>query len=217
MIARITGTLESVEGLAALVKPGGAGSGLVYEVLVPAYLAARLAGQVGQAVTLQTMDYLEGQGQGSSFIPRLIGFTSVRDRKFFELFTTVKGVGNRKALKALAAEPGLIARAIASRDTKALFELPEIGRRLAETIVAELNGKVEPFLAQSELEALEFKAGARVGGRMGGATEEAVDTLVTLGHTRGDAERLVRAAVSRNGKLETTEEIVAAAFGGQEG
>jgi Holliday junction DNA helicase RuvA len=186
----------------------------VYEVLVPAYLAGRLAGQVGQAVTLQTMDYLEGQGQGSSFIPRLIGFTSVRDRKFFELFTTVKGVGNRKALKALAAEPGQIARAIASRDTKALYELPEIGKRLAETIVAELNGKVEAYLAQSELEALEFKAGARVGGRMGGATEEAVDTLVTLGHTRGDAERLVRAAVSRNGKLETTEEIVAAAFGG---
>lgn len=211
MIARIVGTLESVDGLGALVRPGE--SGFSYEVLLPAYLARRMEAQVGQRITLHTLEYLEGQGQGTSFIPRLIGFASVQDRKFFELFTTVKGVGNRKALRALADEPGLIAQAIAGRDTVALVQLPEIGKRLAETIVAELHGKVEPFLAHAELEAMEVRSG-RFGpsGLTHGATE-AIAALVALGETRADAERMVRQALSRNGILTTSDEIVAAAFG----
>lgn len=61
-------------------------------------------------------------GEGS--LPRLIGFEAARDRQFFELFTTVKGIGNRKALKAMAIEPAAIAALIVAKDAKARPNYP---------------------------------------------------------------------------------------------
>lgn len=142
MIARLSGTLASLDdGSALLDLP----SGIAHEVLIPAYLAQRFERQVGTAVTLHTLEYLESQNQGASFIPRLIGFTSAIEREFFELLTSVKGLGNKRALRAMASEPSFIARAIHERDTRALQRLPEIGPKLAELIVHELKNKVERF------------------------------------------------------------------------
>jgi Holliday junction DNA helicase RuvA len=207
MIARITGVLDSVGGLSAhLALSGGE---VVHEVMVPAYLAPSLLGRVGHSVTFHTLEYLESHNQGASFVPRLIGFERAVDREFFELLTTVKGIGNRKALRALAEEPRTIARAIASRDAKALQRLPEIGKRLAETVIAELVGKVDRF--------------AEPGGPLGeakppaaplaGPAEEAVAALIALGEHRPEAEARVRAAVER-GRGASAEDLVAAALGG---
>ena len=78
MLCRLTGKLESVdEGGAVVASPDESSA---REVLLPAYVARALATRVGQTVTFSTLEYLEGQGQGTSFIPRLIGFTSARDR-----------------------------------------------------------------------------------------------------------------------------------------
>lgn len=118
---------------------------IVYEVLIPSADEERLRGQVGETVELHTLHYLEGQGQGSSFWPRLVGFRSPLEREFFELFTTVKGIGNRKALRALQMPFGMVAELIVRRDVSMLTTLPEIGRKTAETIVVELKGKVERF------------------------------------------------------------------------
>jgi len=199
MICRITGTITSVEPPAIVLEIEG--QGLSYEILTPAYLAAQLANQVGQRITLITIQYLESQGQGSSFIPRLIGFQHASDRRFFEVFITVKGIGNRKALRAMAIEPARIARAITSRDAAALKELPEIGKRLADTIVAELTGKVDAFLSSSEIESLDaaindaaIKPARAVAS---GPHEEAIEILVALGETREQADRRVSLALSR--------------------
>lgn len=141
---------------AAQVQVGG----LVYEVLVPASDAALLSAHVGQEVEFHTLHYLEGQGQGSSYWPRLVGFRTAADREFFELFTTVKGIGTRKALRALQAPFGRVAQAVAARDLGFLTALPEIGRKTAETIVVELRGKVERFAMRGP--------GATTGGANGG-------------------------------------------------
>ncbi|MBY0113280.1 MAG: hypothetical protein K2Y21_10690 [Phycisphaerales bacterium] len=216
MISRLTGKLESLEAAAAhLASPDGS---FAREVLIPAYVAPSLAPKLGQPVTLITLEYLESQGQGTSFIPRLIGFQTARDRDFFELFTTVKGIGNRKALRAMAIEPAQIARAIAERNAAALVKLPEIGKRLAETIIAELSGKVEAYLSERELQTLEIKSSAVfTTPRLGPVAEEAVTALVALGETRGEAERRVALAMeraSRTGKAAatTSDELIAAVF-----
>lgn len=195
MIARLTGKLDSIEGATACVSPEV--GGLTFEVMLPAYLAERLTPQVGRSVTLVTLQYLESQNQGSSYVPRLIGFTTAHERDFFELFTTVKGIGNRKALRAMAVEPAVIARAIAAKDARALYELPEIGKRLAETVIAELTGKVDGYLAASEIEALD--RGAKSAAPLPDAAGEAIAALMGLGETRPEAERLVRRAVDRLG------------------
>jgi len=195
MITRITGKLEAVDGLSASIALSG--GEVAYQVMVPAFLAVRLTNQLGTTLTLSTFQYLESQGQGSSFIPRLIGFQSAQDRAFFELFTTVKGIGNRKALRAMAIEPALIAQAVVARDAKSLTKLPEIGKRMAETVIAELNGKVDAFLTPDELSRLDTAAAARPQPIEDPIAEQTLMALVTLGETRADAEQLVQRALTR--------------------
>ena len=208
MITRVRGTLESVVGTTATLAMGD----LAREVMLPAYLAATFSSQVGQPVTLITLEYLEGQGQGTSFIPRLIGFRTAGERRFFEVFTTVKGLGNKRALRALEAEPVAVIEAIIRKDAKALQELPEIGKRLSETIVAELSGKVEGLLADLGWDPGSIEPKLRPVATTS-AAEDAVLALMVLGQTRGEAERGVQAALSTVGPDADTQSLVAAAFG----
>jgi Holliday junction DNA helicase RuvA len=215
VITRLTGKLESVDDRAAFIAVMG--GEMAYEVLVPAFLAERLKAQVGAAVTFTTFQYLESQGQGSSFIPRLVGFQSAQEREFFELFTTVKGIGNRRALRAMAADPAVIARAIMTKDAKALTKLPEIGKRMAETIIAELSGKVDTFLSTAEVKQLDAAANGQPA-TDDPTVEEAVQALVALGETRTDAQTMVaraQAKARRDGReLKTASGMLEAVFGG---
>lgn len=195
MITRVTGRVVHAEGNAVHLAPDLPGADparppLVLELLCPAYFAAA-AGERGGLVTLHTLHHLESHNQGATLVPRLLGFPSPVDRAFFELFTSVKGVGPRKALRALAEPPAIIASAIARRDTAALQKLPEIGKRLAETVVAELVGKVDRFVLGDVSEHAPPPARARPA-----AAEEAVRALVALGQTPSEAERAVDRAVA---------------------
>lgn len=221
MITRLTGTIHVVEGNAAAVEPAGR-TGVWHEVLLPTYLAMRLAPRVGEEITFATIEYMESVNQGASFIPRLIGFETVAERKFFELFTTVKGIGNRKALRAMAVSPAEVARAIAERDVNALRELPEIGSRLAETIIAELHGKVEPFLTPGEpRRAVVALAEAPAPKLEAGPESEAVAALVALGEETAEAhqrvKRAIDAAKSVGNQAPTADELVLMVYAGRIG
>ena len=110
MISRIAGTLVDVaEGTAEIECDG-----VWYRLFVPACDVQSLSVVVDDRVLFHTLHYLEAQGQGNTFLPRLIGFSSPEDRAFFELFTTVKGLGNRKALRALQLPFPRVAGAIAT-------------------------------------------------------------------------------------------------------
>jgi Holliday junction DNA helicase RuvA len=212
MICRISGTIVSVEGNAAVVDQPQAG--ISRQVLLPAYLAERVADQVGRPITLHTMEYLEAQGQGTSFVPRLVGFAQAEDRRFFEIFTSVKGLGNRRALRAMAVPPREIAGMVAAKDGRGLQKLPEIGKRLAETVIAELTGKLDAFVDPGVV--VEPKAGTAAAARpeLAGPVGEAVEVLLALGQTQAEAERAIeRALRSANGAPLTGEEIVAKVFG----
>lgn len=207
MIVRITGILESVSGVSAVVALSDS---VAREVLVPAYLGERLRDQTGERVTFHTMESLESRDQGATFIPRLIGFASPEERRFFDLLNTVKGIGTRKALRIMAEPPAAVASMIEARDAKGLVELPEVGKRLAETIIAELAGK-----------AAEFTLGDISDRRVSSAprqpafpdhAEEAILALVALGESRNDAERRVSIAMNGAGGA-STESLLAAALG----
>jgi len=162
-----------------------------------------LLGQIGKSVEFYTLHYLEGQSQGNAFCPRLIGFSSARDRSFFELFTTVKGIGNRKALRALVRPFSETALAIANRDTTALTSLPEIGKRSAETIIAELHGKVDAFVGAiaSTIEVL-----------LPPHCVDAIAMLVQLGETERDAKRLVQKAYECEPTIDSADQLVQTSF-----
>ena len=208
MIASLQGELLSAEDGTALVQVGPIG----YEVLVPAADVPALAGQRGATVRFVTLHYLEGQGQGSSFWPRLIGFRSAEDRDFFELFTTVKGIGVRKALRALQRPFAEVAAAIARRDEKALTALPEIGKKMAETIVVELKDKVARFTATAGGGMDAAAIGQAPATALAGAAGDAVIVLVQLGEARPLAERLIERALQVEGAKAAAEVLVAAAL-----
>src|SRR5947208_1439046 len=187
MIASLTGELVEVAEDRIYVRAGA----MVYELLITAADVDILQAGVGQEMTFHTLFYLQGDASGGNIEPRLIGFLRLQDKKFFEKFITVKGIGPRKALKALALPVGEIAQAIESKNTRFLIELPEIGKRTAEQIVAELSGKVKDF-ATPFVEGAAGASGIAIGGmRRTPVEEDAIMALVALGERRVDAEQLL--------------------------
>ena len=200
MLVRITGLLTEVdEGWVVLERDG-----LAYEVLVPQFALGELAARRGQNVTLHTIDYLEGNPAGGNLAPRLIGFLHAADREFFETFTTVKGVGVRKGLRALCEPTARIARDIEAADAKGLARLPGIGARLAQQIIAELRGKLSPFV--------HGPTGGPAVPELDQAQRVAADMMVSWGDSRADVERWIRQAAQSGPPPETAEEWVRAAY-----
>lgn len=190
--------MQEMRGPTALVDTG---AGLWYEVMVPATDAERLADKVGQDIALHTINHIEGDPTRGAMTPRLIGFDTPADRDFFRLFTTVKGIGVRKALRALIRPMGEIAAAIQAKDAKFLLALPEIGKRTAETIIAELHGKVEDFAG-------ELSTATAEGPEIPEAGQEAAAVLVQLGERRADAMALVERVLAVAPELDSPEEII---------
>ncbi len=199
MITRIRGELVELTERSALLHV----EALTYELFVPAANVPELLGKIGQPIEFFTLHYFEGQSQGSSFLPRLIGFSSERDRSFFELFTTVKGIGNRKALRALVRPFSETATAIANRDATALTSMPEIGKRSAETIIAELHGKVDAFIGEMS---------STIEVTLPPFSEDAVLMLMQLGESRRDAKQLVKRAFGADPEIETADQLVQTSF-----
>ena len=204
MISRIEGELVGVQDGRAELRCGH----LTYTLLIPAADEDAMAERVGDRIEIHVLHYLEGQGQGTSFVPRLIGFASTEARAFFELLTTVKGLGARKVLRALRLPYTSIAEAIACRDVDLLRSLPEIGARTAATIVAELHGKVDRFLGPAPGSA--DGAGTSRGGS--GVLRDAVAALTQLGEPKLHARQLVELALAGDPSLDSADALVAAAY-----
>jgi len=192
MISALTGELRNVDGDRVQVRAGA----MIFDLLVPAADRAELAAAIGQQVTFHTILDLEGDPTRGNLAPRLIGFLRLADKRFFELFTTVKGIGPKKALRALSVPIGQIARAIEAKDARGLASLEGIGQRMAEQIVASLSGKAHPFTA----------GGPALSARSA-VDEDAILVCVRLGLARGDVERLLEKVKQSHPQLTTAEAI----------
>ncbi len=196
MIARIEGKLVRLEGDTALVQVGAVG----YEIMLPGCCVNVLAGSIGSDVTLCTMEYYEGAPGGGNLIPRMVGFLNAGERDFFTKFTSVKGIGVKKGLRALSIPIAAIASAIENGDEKTLIALPTIGRRMAQQIIAELKGKLQSFAlgAEAGQPAAVFKP----------FQAEAMEILIAWGEKRAEAMELIGLACKRHPDVNTAEAIV---------
>jgi holliday junction DNA helicase RuvA len=201
MIASLAGMLQSIGEDRVHLQAGP----IVYELLVPAADLEALAARIGEELTFHTLFYFQGDASGGNIEPRLVGFLRATDKKFFEKFITVKGIGPKTALRALTVSVGEIAAAIEEKNVRFLVGLNGIGRRTAELMVAELAGKVGAFAGAATSVA---SAGAR---RRWSAEEEAALSFATspqIGLRLADAERLLERVKSTAGELVTAEEIL---------
>lgn len=199
MISAVEGKLRRVDEDRVHLAVGP----VLYELLVPAADISELHATIGQTVTFHTILYLEGDPNRGNLEPRLIGFLRADDRRFFHLFTTVKGIGVKTALRALTVPVGQIAHAIETRDTRFLTGLSGVGKRTAELIVAELAGKMEPFTAGYT------SAGAAAPVmRRETFEEDAIQALMALGERRPDAERLLDRVRQTHPTLKATDALL---------
>ena len=140
---------------------------------MPASALPELQRLLGNELTLFTVQYFEGNPAGANLVPRLVGFLSESDREFFTLFTKVKGISNRRALRAMSVPIHQLAGAIEHGDARLLTTLPEIGKKTAAQIITDLQGKTQRFLAPT--------AAPMPAAEMTGAQRIAVDILVQWG------------------------------------
>lgn len=204
MISKITGKLEAIIENRAVIehKDSTSGSGFAYDVFIPSGLIKKLLHDKGEIISLFTFHYLEGGANNTNPIPRLIGFLNEIDKEFFEKLISVKGFGTKKALKALIIPVCEIAAAIESKDTKTLQSLPEVGKRTAEQIIAELHGRVAKFALMKEgialseeVERIDFK-------------DEVIEVLLQLGYKTQEAEIMIKKAIAKNKAFKSAEEMI---------
>ena len=198
MIAQIAGKLVSLEEDKALVQVGP----VCYEVMLPGYAVNSLSGSIGADITLSTMEYFEGSPGGGNLIPRMVGFLTAAEKAFFGRYTSVKGMGIKKGLKALSMPIGRIADAIENGDEKFLASLPGIGKRMAQVVIAELKGKLSAYAFG--------EPAAREAGRMQFSTfqTEALEILIAWGEKRNEAMELVELACRKHPDIRTAEELI---------
>ena len=175
MIAGLKGTLvaRSADRVLVLV-PGG----VTYEVAVPLGVLERLPPDGGE-VTLRTVPVVRDDGWA------LYGFTDDQERELFRRLLGATGVGPRLAL-ALVSTLGSarVVRAIRDGDLGTLSTVPGIGKKTAERIVVELKDRLRGI------------GGPDAGSAEATPPEQAVQALVNLGYSSGEADRAVRGAVA---------------------
>ena len=198
MITLIRGILRSVgeEDLTLAVEP------YEVEVSIPESARRSLQAKLGEMVGLHTLFYIEGNTMGGRMTPRLVGFLSVIDREFFEIFCSVDGVGVRKALRAMVRPTRELARTIQEQDVKTLATYPGIGEAMAERIVAKLRRKVGKYALIVGQEAGATKS--ETNGVLESAEPDVIrDTfaaLVSVGHSETQARQAIDRVMASAGK-----------------
>jgi len=175
---------------------------LEYQVLIPEFVRRQLQNRLGESISLHTIEYLEGNPAQGRLVPRIVGFQTIVEREFFELFCSVDGVGVRKALRAMVRPVQEVAALIEEQDVKGLSALPGIGPATSERIIAKLRRKVPKFaLLVSE------SVSAAADGKPD-VVSETFEVLRELGHSEADARRLLDAAVGTKKKFKDVQTLI---------
>jgi Holliday junction DNA helicase RuvA len=200
MIAALRGTLErwDEESGTVWLDVGG----VTYELIVPAFGGEWLAVQPPDGeVRLFTYYHVSERNPQ----PVLIGFPRLVERDFFRKFIEVPDIGPAKAVRALTQPVSEIARAIEAGDAKALQQLPGIGSRLAQTIVARLQGRLlQEALLRDEV------GEPAVAAHEPALRDDAVEALVALQYSRREAEAVVNETMNRQPDLDDLEALLRA-------
>lgn len=196
MIVHVAGRVVAKElDRVEILTKGGVG----YELAIPLSVYEGLP-KLGEDAALHTHLVVREDGW------QLYGFSTAFERRVFQRVMTAKGVGPALALgmlSALTAER--LARAIRERDVTTLQSVPRVGKKKAEQIVLDLADKLDDVQVDTGA------PGARPAAGGGGAADDAIRALVSLGYTTADAERGVKAAIDDGGgKMSATELIRAA-------
>ncbi len=171
MIATLEGTVS--EKLADVVVLNVSGVG--YGLLVPAEEYSQL--KIGESTKVYVYEHIREQAHD------LFGFLAKDTKSLFEQLLEVSGVGPKMALNMLSIGSAQdVRQAIASGDVKFIQQANGVGKRVAERVVVELKDKVG-------LVGVDLETTGLLQSESSGASDEAVEALVSLGYTVQDASK----------------------------
>jgi Holliday junction DNA helicase RuvA len=189
VIAFVEGRIVTLAPDSAVIQAGGVG----YRIFCgPATLASLREGTDSKLYTHHLV---------REDLQALYGFRSTEELGFFELLTTVTGVGPKVALAIVSSRPvAELQLAILQGDESVLTAVSGVGKRLAARIVLELKEKVSA-------------AGALAAGSADqGSESEVSGALQALGYTASEAREAARGAVASLPVGASLEERVKAAL-----
>ncbi len=202
MITRITGKLVRLGEDMVRLEVGA----FEYELYIPEFVRRQLQSLLGSEVTLKTIQYIEGNAQGSRLTPRLIGFLSDAEIEFFDLVCSVDGMGVKKSLRAMVRPVREVAEAIEEQNVKELSLLPGIGPAMSERIVAKLRRKMAKFALMVAKEFPEAATSER------SVLNEAFEALLSLGYNSVEARDKIDTVAATKTKLKSVEDVILAIY-----
>jgi Holliday junction DNA helicase RuvA len=171
VIASLDGVVTAITGASLVLEVAGVG----YRVHAGPGTLAGLS--LGTRVKLLTHHLVREDAQA------LYGFRSPEELGFFELITTVSGVGPKVGLAIVSSRPVAdLELAILQGDEAILTAVPGVGKRLAGRICLELREKVVAAGGAVHID--------------GGGEAEVVAALEALGYTSREGREAARAAVA---------------------
>lgn len=185
MIGFISGVVQAVTSKYVIIDVSGVG----YRVTIPEKSRISIA-KVGSSVKLFT-HFSMSPRDGSV---ELYGFTSPEELNFFELLTSVSGIGPKSAQAILSsADLQSLQIGIIRGDDEYLRKVSGVGPKTAQRLVLELKNKV-----------MTADLGVSAAGADLGSDSEAIDALMTLGYSQyqaRDAVKRVRSAGTSEDKI----------------
>ncbi len=176
MIGSLRGTLLDRDGTELLVEVGGLGYRLQ---VTPATSAG--AGDIGS----ETFLHVHQQVREDALT--LYGFTTIEDRRVFEVLIGTHGVGPSMGLAILSVHsPVELRRILAADDVAALCLVPGVGKKTAARLLVELKSR----MAAGEVDASAAVA-AISGGPSGGTRADVRDALSELGYGPDEIGRVL--------------------------
>ncbi|MCP5365396.1 MAG: Holliday junction branch migration protein RuvA [Hyphomicrobiales bacterium] len=192
MIGKLKGVIDGLDENTAIVDVRGVG----YEVLCSSRTLAAL--HVGEAVEMHIETHVRDDAIS------LFAFPSAQERRWFQLLTTVQGVGGKAALAILGvATPEQLTVSVSSGDRNPITRAAGVGPKLAARVINELRDKVGPVM----LAAVGHDSGG-VGGSTPSGASDAVSALVNLGFSRGDAFSVVLAVAADLGEAASVDALI---------
>lgn len=206
MIAKLKGMIDTLGEDHAVIDVNGVG----YLVFCSGRTLGKL--QIGTAAALHVETHVREDHI------HLYGFLEAGERDWFNLLTTVQGVGAKVALAILSvAGPEQLLQTIAAQDKTMLTRASGVGPKLAVRILTELKDKAGKMSLGGFAPSTGGGVVAAPVSAAGGVMEDAISALVNLGYKRleafeavgvvarelgddADSSTLIRHALKRLGK-----------------
>lgn len=176
MFEYIQGKLTSIEPSKAVIDCNGVG----YSILIPLSAYSNLTPSLGKN-TLLYIDFVVREDAQTLF-----GFTDTQTRQLFQRIRDVSGIGPKTALSIIGhMNLDALEWAIAKQDVVTLSKIPGIGKKTAQRLILDLQGKI-------------VTSDKSIPSSANTVSHDAISALVNLGYSLDKAQKAVSKSLEKS-------------------